>query len=46
MIQIFRFIKKIFVTLLCFGGSLPTKCISFNNVTCIARDTVVDLNTN
>ena len=31
MIQNFGFIKEIFVTLLCFGGSLPRKYIYLNN---------------
>ena len=31
MMQIFGFIKKIFTTLLAFGGSLATRCVSLND---------------
>ena len=36
----FRFIKKIFITLLYFGGSLATNHISLNKEACTARQTL------
>ena len=33
----FRFIKRAFIALLSFNGSLPTKCILLNNQLCMKR---------
>ena len=40
----FGFIKKEFLVLLSFGGSLATKCISLDNKPYIIRPTLIDLN--
>ena len=39
-----RLIKKVFIVLLSFSGSLATKCIALNNQTCFTRPTLIDLN--
>ena len=38
------FIKQLLIALLCFSGSLATKCISLINQPCITRTTLIDLN--
>ena len=40
----FRFIKKDFIALLSFIGSLETKCVSLNNEPCMINPTFIDLN--
>ena len=40
----FKFIEQAFIALLCFSGSLATKCISLNNEPCLTRSTFIDLN--
>ena len=40
----FGFIKQLLIALLCFSGSLATKCISLINQPCITRTTLIDLN--
>ena len=40
----FGFFKKIFLGLLSFSGSLPTKCMSLNNEQCKIRRALIDLN--
>ena len=46
---LFRFVKKLFIELLRFGGSLVSgsvKCVSINNEPCLVRSTLIDLNSN
>ena len=38
----FKFIKKAFIVLVSFSGSLFTKCMSVNNETYFARPTLID----
>ena len=40
----FGLIKKLFIGLLGFSGSLATKCVSLNNEPCMIRPTLTDLN--
>ena len=40
----FKFIKKAFIVLVSFSGSLFTKCMSVNNETYFARPTLIDWN--
>ena len=40
----FSFIKQIFLVFLSFSSSLATKCVSLNNEPCMARPTLLDLN--
>ena len=40
----FGFIKQAFIVLLSFSRSLATKYISLNNEPCLARPTLIDLN--
>ena len=40
----FEFVKQAFTALLSFTRSLVTKCLSLNNVPCLARSTLIDLN--
>ena len=42
--MIFWLIKKVFIVLLSFSGSLATKCVSLSNETCVARPTLINLN--
>ena len=42
----FRFIKKIFIRLLRFCGSLAMKCVSMSKQPCQLRLTIVDVNSN
>ena len=36
--------KQVFIVLLSFGKSLETKCVSFNNDSCMAKSTFIDFN--
>ena len=38
----FRFIKKVFIRLLSFSGSLATKCLSLNNEHFKTRRALID----
>ena len=40
----FIFIKKMFITLLSFGGSVATKYVSLNNQRCQIRPTLTNVN--
>ena len=40
----FKYVKQAFTALLSFPRSLVTKCLSLNNVPCLARSTLIDLN--
>ena len=40
----FSLIKQVFIVLLSFIESLPTKCVSLKNEPCIGRPTLIDLN--
>ena len=42
----FKLIKQVFISFLSFSGSLPIKCISLNNETCLARTVLIDFNSN
>ena len=37
-------IKQVFIAFFSFSGSLATKCMFFNDESCIARPTLIDLN--
>ena len=40
----FWLIKKKFIALLSFSGSLATKCVTLNNEPCMTGPTLIDLN--
>ena len=40
----FRLLKIVFVVLLRFGESLPTKCVPLDNEISMGRPTLMDLN--
>ena len=40
----FRLTKPVFIGLLSFRGSLPTRCEKLNNEPCMIRPTLIDLN--
>ena len=42
--NVFRFFKQLFITLLCYGRSLAKKCIFLDNLPCMMRTTLIDLN--
>ena len=39
----FRSVKKVFISLLSFGRSWATKCVSLNNKPCMIRLNLIDL---
>ena len=39
----FRLVKQVFIALLSFVGSLPTKCVPLNGESCMIRPTVINL---
>ena len=40
----FSLIKQVFIVLLCFSESLPTKCLLLNDELCMDRPTLIDIN--
>ena len=40
----FWLIKQVFIALLSFSGSLPTKYVSLSNEPCMVRPTLINLN--
>ena len=39
----FTLVKQVFIALLSFAGSLPTKCVPLNGESCMIRPTVINL---
>ena len=39
----FRLVKQVFIALLSFVGSLPTKCVPLNGKSCMIRPAVINL---
>ena len=42
----FRFIKKIFIRILSFGGSLAMECVSISFEPCQPKHSIIDINSN